>query len=111
MAALNLDHLVEFHVGEAVAELQLTPGPFDLIFIDADKSGYPAALPVTKGRLRKGGVLLADNLLWSGRVWDPSDTGADTNAIREFTRLVTEDPEWITSIVPIRDGILLAQRI
>jgi predicted O-methyltransferase YrrM len=110
LAALGLDHLVQFHVGEAVAELKKHAGPFDLVFNDIDKSGYPASLPVIAERLRSGGLLIVDNLLWHGRVLDPSDTTADTAGVRELTRLVAGDPRWIASIVPIRDGLLVARR-
>jgi predicted O-methyltransferase YrrM len=110
LSALGLDHLVRFHVGEAVEALRNTPGPFDVIFNDIDKVGYPAALPVIRERLRPGGLLLVDNLLWSGRPLDPADQTPDTNGIRELTRLVMATPEWNASIIPIRDGILVAQR-
>ena len=111
LAALGLDHLVEFHIGEAVVALRDATGPFDLIFNDIDKAGYPASFPVITRQLRRGGLLLVDNLLWYGRVLDSTDQGADTTGVRELTRLVTTDPAWIASIVPIRDGILVAQRI
>jgi predicted O-methyltransferase YrrM len=111
LAALKLDHLVRFHVSEAVEALQQTPGPFDLIFNDIDKAGYPAALPVIQQRLRPGGVLLADNLLWHGRILDPADQTAATAGIREFTDLVMGSPVWAASVVPIRDGVLVAQRV
>ena len=111
LGALGLDHLVEFHIGEAVGALRDATGPFDLIFNDIDKAGYPASLPVITRQLRRGGLLLVDNLLWNGRVLDSTDQGADTTGVRELTRLVTTDPAWIASIVPIRDGILVAQRI
>lgn len=111
LAVLELDHLVEFHVAEAVDELRRTPGPFDVVFNDIDKSGYPASLSVISERLRPGGLLLVDNLLWHGRVLDRSDTSADTEGVRALTRLITQDPQWIGSIVPIRDGILVARRV
>jgi predicted O-methyltransferase YrrM len=110
LAALKLDHLVEFHVGEAVAELRKTTGPFDVVFNDIDKAGYPASLPVIAERVRPGGLLLVDNMLWHGRIIDPSNTAVDTAGVRELTRLVMTDPHWIASIVPIRDGILVAKR-
>jgi predicted O-methyltransferase YrrM len=111
LAALGLDHVVEFHVGEAVAELRKAAGPFDVVFNDIDKAGYPASLPAIADKLRLGGLLLADNLLWHGQVMDPADVAADTAGVRELTRLVTTDPRWIASIVPIRDGVLVAQRV
>lgn len=110
LGALGLADLVEFHVGEAVGVLRDTPGPFDLVFNDIDKAGYPAALAVIRERLRPGGVLLVDNLLWHGQVLDPADHSPDTEGVRELTRLVTTDPAWIASVVPIRDGLLLARR-
>jgi predicted O-methyltransferase YrrM len=110
LGCLGLSDVVRFHVGEAVAALAATPGPLDLVFCDIDKVGYPAALPVVKARLRSGGVLIADNLLWSGRVLDAGDRTPETSAIREFTSLVADDPDWTASIVPIRDGLLVARR-
>ena len=107
---LGLGHLVEYHEGEAVQALRESDGNFDLIFIDIDKAGYPGALPVIAEKLRPGGVLIADNLLWSGKVLDGDDHSPDTEGIREFTRLVTGDPRWIASLVPIRDGLLVATR-
>jgi caffeoyl-CoA O-methyltransferase len=109
LAALGLVDLVTFRVGEAVAALRESEGSFDLVFNDIDKNGYVAALPVIKSRLRSGGVLIVDNLLWSGRIFDASDSSSSTAGIREFTMRVTSDPEWAASIVPIRDGLLVAQ--
>lgn len=109
LGALGLDGIVHFHVGEAVAALRDAEGPFDAVFLDIDKAGYPAALPVIRSRLKPGGLLIADNLVWSGRVLDPADASPDTGAIREFTRRVTGDPAWTASIVPIRDGLLVAR--
>jgi caffeoyl-CoA O-methyltransferase len=108
--ALDLDDCVEFHVGEAVATLREAPGPFDVIFNDIDKDGYPAALGVIEQRLRPGGVLIADNLLWSGRIFDPADRSPATEGIRSFTKRVTETAGWISSVIPIRDGLLVARR-
>src|SRR5436190_1438166 len=102
--ALGYEDLVRFHVGEAVETLRGTADPFDLVFNDIDKSGYPASLPVIAARLRPGGALIVDNLLWSGRVLDPGDQSESTRGVRELTRSITESDEWISSIVPIRDG-------
>ena len=107
---LGLGALVEYRVGEAVEALREAAGPFDLIFNDIDKAGYPAALPVIQQKLRPGGLLIADNMLWSGHIFDPTDRSADTQGVKEFIRLVTEDPGWTASILPIRDGLLVARR-
>jgi predicted O-methyltransferase YrrM len=110
LAALGFADIVSYHVAEAVATLRESDGPFDLIFSDIDKTGYPASLPVILEKLRPGGALIVDNMLWHGRVLDESDDSPDTTAIREFTRLVMDDREWIASVVPIRDGVLVAYR-
>ena len=90
--------------------LRETDGPFDIIFNDIDKDAYPTALPVIKEKLRPGGVMLVDNLLWHGRIFDVRDQSEDTRGVRELTRLITNDPDWITSIVPIRDGLMVAYK-
>jgi predicted O-methyltransferase YrrM len=110
LAALGFADLVQYHIGEAVQTLHETRSLFDLVFLDIDKAGYPAALPVIHERLRPGGVLIADNLLWHGQVLDPKDKSEDTAGVREFTRLVTTGQDWLASVVPIRDGLLLAYR-
>jgi caffeoyl-CoA O-methyltransferase len=110
LAALGLADIVRFHVGEAVATLTGAAGPFDIIFNDIDKHDYPKALDVIATKLKPGGLLLADNLLWSGRIFDGRDRSKDTRGIREFTRRVQADPRWISSVIPIRDGLLVAYR-
>jgi len=110
LAALGLGATVQYRVAEAVQALRETPGPFDVIFNDIDKAGYPAALPVIQAKLRPGGLLITDNLLWHGRIFDPNDQSPETDAVRDFTRQVTRDPRWTSMIVPIRDGLLVARR-
>jgi predicted O-methyltransferase YrrM len=111
LGRLGLLDIVRFRVAEAVSELAGTGGEFDLIFNDIEKPAYPQSLPVIKSRLRRGGLLLVDNMLWSGRVWDEAANDPATQGVREFTRLVFADPDFVASIIPIRDGVLLAWRI
>ena len=108
LLTLGFETIVRYRVGEAVNALRETAGPFDLIFNDIDKKGYPASLPVIEEKLRPGGVLIVDNLLWQGRIFDPNDQEASTNGVRELTRRVADDPSWTASIAPIRDGLLVA---
>ncbi|HET6948678.1 MAG TPA: O-methyltransferase, partial [bacterium] len=61
-------------------------------------------------KLRPGGVLIVDNMLWQGRIFDGNDRSATTQGVRELTRLLVTDPKWKTSLVPIRDGLLIAYR-
>jgi predicted O-methyltransferase YrrM len=110
LAKLGFKDTIQYHVSEAVRALKESEGPFDLIFNDIDKKGYPASLPVIYEKLRPGGVLIVDNLLWHGQVMNPHDHESDTEAIREFTRLITTSPDWITSLVPIRDGLMVGYK-
>jgi len=107
---LGFADIVEFHVGEAIEVLRSQDGPFDIIFNDIDKHAYPASLPVVESKLRSGGVLIVDNMLWSGRIFDASDSSADTAGVRELTRLLTTSPQWTTSVIPIRDGVVVAMK-
>lgn len=106
----GLEKLVTFHCAEAVETLKKAAGPFDLIFNDIDKEGYPGALPVVKSKLRAGGIFITDNLLWHGRAFDSENHESTTEAIRAFTKLIQEDPDFISTLVPIRDGLWVAQK-
>jgi predicted O-methyltransferase YrrM len=106
--ALGYSEIVEFATGESVELLRKTEGSFDLIFNDIDKSGYPASLEAIETKLRPGGVLIVDNALWSGRVFDEDDRSANTEGVRELTRRLTSGTKWKATIVPIRDGLLFA---
>ena len=110
LSALRSDDVVVFHNAEAVETLRNTDGPFDIIFNDIDKEGYPDSLPIIKEKLRSGGILIIDNMLWSGRIWDDQDSSASTQAIRRFIHDITTDPDWVVSLAPLRDGMIVAYK-
>lgn len=110
LAALGVGDQVEFHVSEAVEALRVAEGPFDIVFNDIDKQGYPGSLPAIERKLRPGGLLIIDNMLWSGRIFDASDASPNTEGVREFTRRLRQDPRWTFSLLPIRDGMIVALR-
>jgi predicted O-methyltransferase YrrM len=110
LGALGYNDLVQYRVSEAVQALQETPGPFDLIFSDINKDGYPDSLPAISEKLRSGGALIVDNMILGGRIFDGDDDSSSVEGVQEFTRLITGNPEWIPSVIPIRDGVLLAQK-
>jgi predicted O-methyltransferase YrrM len=110
LAVLGYGDLIQYRVGEAVQALDQAEGQFDLIFNDIDKKGYPASLEVISRKLRSGGALIVDNLIWHGKIFDANDKSADTEGVRELTRILTTSPEWIASIIPIRDGVLVAYK-
>jgi caffeoyl-CoA O-methyltransferase len=109
LSALGSADVVQFHVSEAVEALRRTEGPFDIIFNDIDKEAIPTPA-VIKEKLRPGGLLIIDNMLWHGQTLDPDDHEDSTEAIRRFTRDITTDPGWIVSLAPIRDGMIVAYK-
>ena len=110
LTALGYQGLVKYTVGEAIQALQVAEGSFDLIFMDIDKQDYPKAISTIYEKLRLGGLLIIDNILWSGRIFDPKDQSAATQAIRETTGVLASSDRWLTSIIPLRDGLLLATK-
>jgi caffeoyl-CoA O-methyltransferase len=111
LSALGYDGLIHYHVGEAVQTLHETSGSFDLIFNDIDKEDYPNSLSVIAEKLRPGGVLIVDNMLWHGRIFNSKDHSPATKGIRTLTGLLTQNPGWITTLIPIRDGVMLAYKV
>jgi len=101
---------VRFEVGDAREILGRTQGPFDVVFNDIDKAGYPDVLPHVRRVLRVGGLFICDNMIWSGRVLDGVHD-PDTAGIVALTRLLGEATDFLTTIVPLRDGVSVSLRI
>jgi len=98
--------------GEAIRLFDSTEGQFDLIFNDVNKTGYPAVFGRAIKRLRVGGLFISDNVLWFGRVASPATrTDAETRAIQEFNRLIHRSRKFFTTIVPLRDGFAVCERV
>ncbi len=97
-------------VGDALDLLDRVEGEFDLIFNDVDKHQYPDVFRKAVPRLRRGGLLVADNVLWSGRV-ARGERDPNTSAIREFTRLIFSAPDLLTTIIPLRDGVSVSLKL
>lgn len=85
-------------------------GRFDLAFLDADKSNYPRYAPLALELLRPGGLLVVDNVLWSGKVADPAVSDADTEGIRALNALLHADPRVDLCLLPVADGVTLARK-
>ena len=96
--------------GPAIDTIATLEGPFDLVFLDADKSGYRDYYEAVLPKLAPRGIIAADNTLWSGRVLDPDDTTADTVALREFNDFVVTDPRVVVVQTTVRDGVTLIRR-
>jgi predicted O-methyltransferase YrrM len=110
LTALGYADMIRYTVGEAVGALREAAGPFDLIFNDIQKGGYPDSVTVIREKLRPGGVLIIDNMLWSGKIFDNNDQSEATQAIRETTRMLTDNAGWIATLIPIRDGLIVAYK-
>lgn len=101
---------IQVHIGDARALIPELPGSFDLVFIDAAKPDYPHYYELIIDRVNPGGCILADNVLWSGKVVQEHHD-EDTAAMHAFNRMVQADPRVDNLILPVRDGILLARKI
>ncbi len=99
---------ITMRTGDALELLSEQTGEFDIIFNDIDKEDYPRVLRLAIPRLRKGGLFVTDNVLWSGRVAEKNPVENSTKAILEFNRLLYGSPELFTTILPIRDGVAVA---
>ncbi len=101
---------VRILVGNAVELIERVPGRFDLIFNDVDKSEYPSVFRKAVPRLRRGGLLVADNTLWYGRVAGGA-RDPNTRGIREFNRLIYSSRQLFPVILPLRDGVAIARKL
>ncbi|GGI06117.1 O-methyltransferase [Egicoccus halophilus] len=107
---------VDYHVGDALTSFAGVEGEFDVVYCDVDKDGYPDAWEAARDRVRVGGLWICDNTLWGGRV---AGVPAEPDEFRDrvtpdivaMTRAVAEDERYVSSLVPLRDGVLVALRV
>lgn len=103
---------IKVQVGDALALVKQTPGKLDFIFNDIDKHQYPDALRAALPKLRRGGLFVTDNTLWSGRVAKaaaPDDKA--TRGVQEFNRLVYSSKELFPVLIPLRDGVTICRKV
>lgn len=101
---------ITIETGDALELLSEQKQQFDIIFNDVDKEDYPRVFRLVAPRLRKGGLFVTDNVLWSGRVTDARSQDTRTKAIQEFNRMLYNSPDFYTTILPVRDGVAVAVR-
>lgn len=106
----ELNDKIDYRIGDAKKLIPTLTEPFDLVFIDADKEGYSLYYDLVIDKMTKGGFILADNVLWSGKVLD-SKPDKDTTAIIQFNKKVCEDSRVEHVLMPIRDGIMVLRKI
>ncbi|MGA8441962.1 MAG: O-methyltransferase [Candidatus Sulfotelmatobacter sp.] len=102
---------ITLHTGDALEVLSEQKQQFDIIFNDVDKEDYPRVLKMVSPRLRKGGLFITDNVLWSGRVAEKHPKESRTKAILEFNRALYGSADFFTTILPIRDGLAVALKM
>ena len=110
---------IEVHVGDALELLSERKEQFDILFCDVDKHDYPRVFNMAAPRVRKGGLFITDNTLWSGRVayaaGNPDlpkpETDRHTEGVVEFNRLLYSSADWYTTIIPLRDGVSVAMKL
>ena len=106
----GLEDIIVMHTGDAktiIPELNLN---FDLVFIDGDKREYPAYYELVLSCLKPGGFILVDNVLWDGKVFDPGLNDPMTSGIKQFNRLIKNNPNLEQVILPLRDGLMLIRK-
>jgi predicted O-methyltransferase YrrM len=104
--------MIKVHSGNALDIIPTLNEIFDLVFIDADKINYLKYYDLVLEKIRKGGFILADNVLWSGKILDPKEKmDNDTLALHEFNTFVQNDPRVENVLLPVRDGLLLIRKI
>lgn len=101
---------IKVHVGDAIELISEQKEEFDIVFNDIDKEDYPRVFRLVGPRLKKGGLFVTDNVLWSGKVTAANAKEASTRAIQDFNRQLYKSADFDTTILPIRDGVAVARK-
>jgi len=103
---------IEVKIGNALELVKKAPGKFDMIFNDVDKHQYPEALRAALPKLRRGGLFITDNTIWSGKAARPAaDDDKNTKGVQEFNRLVYASKELYSVLIPLRDGVTICRKL
>ena len=106
----NLQDRIRLINGDALELIPTLNDTFDLVFIDAHKDNYPEYYNLVINKVRPGGYILADNILWGGKVLDPSLNDPTTRIIDRFNKMITSDPRVENLMLPVRDGLMVIQK-
>ncbi len=98
---------IDYRIADAKDELAKINGPFDLVFIDADKRNYGLYYDLIIDKMSPGGIILVDNVLWSGKIVDETSRDKSTQALRDFNQKCLDDPRVDKMLLPLRDGLYM----
>lgn len=101
---------IDYRIGDAMELIPTLDCTWDLVFIDADKKNYLNYYNLVIENMNPGGIILADNILWSGKVLDPEAKDRETELLRKYNQVIHEDPRVENILLPIRDGIMVARK-
>lgn len=101
---------IDMRIGQALDLIPAVEGPIDLVFIDADKENYINYYKLILPKMRRGGIILADNVLWSGRVTDENEDERETVGLREFSKFVQADDSVENLLLTLRDGLMVIRK-
>lgn len=108
----KMENVIEYVIGNAMGIIPTLSEEFDIVFIDADKSNYCNYYNLVFDKVKKGGYIIADNVLWSGKVLEDYDTlDADTKVIVDYNKMIHEDVRVQEVLLPIRDGLMIARKL
>lgn len=109
---LNVEDKIHYHIGNALDIIPTFSHSWDIVFLDADKSNYTNYYNMVIDKVRPGGYIIADNVLWNGKVIDEKAHGeVDTKAILEFNAMIQADERVQNVLLPIRDGLMVARKL
>ncbi|GHS86775.1 O-methyltransferase [Bacteroidia bacterium] len=106
----GLSKTIELIIGNALQIIPTLKSTFDLIFLDADKVHYPEYYDLVMPKLTQGGLLVADNVLWSGQVWDAAYNNKEVTALRQFNDKIQNDSRVTNLLLPLRDGLMIVEK-
>ncbi|HNB81633.1 MAG TPA: O-methyltransferase [Chitinophagaceae bacterium] len=107
----NMDHCIEMRIGQAASLIETLQGPFDLVFIDADKTNYCTYFDQVIDKVQTGGYILADNVLFHGDVLLGEKGSKNAKAMNQYNEKMRNDPRLESVLLPIRDGIMISRKI
>ena len=104
-------HKIDFRIGDAAKIIPSITEPIDMVFIDADKKNYAKYYNLVFDKVRKNGIIIADNVLWSGKVVQSSKIDKETKSLLNFNDMVLNDPRVENILLPLRDGLMIARKL